>query len=592
MTVNDKIQALRIEMKKNNIDAVIISSSDPHQSEYLADRWKEREWISGFTGSSGHVIVTNDHAGLWTDSRYFIQAEKELANSEIELHKINNQFAPEHVVWLKDHLNEHAVVALDGEDFSKNQLDNIESIFKPKHISIATSIDLVSAIWVDRPQLPRGTAMEHSMDYISQSRSEKIEIIRQKIKEASCDSMLITALDEIAWLYNIRGNDVDFNPIVIAYSYLTNDRAILFIDDHKIPEDLLSNLNKDSIEIMPYNSVLHFLNTIGEEELVMLDYTSINFALYRAINGKSKDNESPIKLAKAIKSIKEISQYRQTMIYDGVALAYAFKWLEENLKKEVEITEYSFGIKIAEIRAQHNEYIGESFNTIVGYNENGAIVHYHADVNDCKKIKPQGILLVDCGAQYLGGTTDVTRTFALSEPSIEAKKHYTLVLKGHIAMSQAIYPVGTCGATLDILARQYLWEHGLNYQHGTGHGVGYFLNVHEGPHGFAGPNTERGRTAFVSGMVITNEPGFYLENQYGIRIENILVVRESKAPKFLEFETITLYPYDLTLIDERSLSAKEKSWINNYHNHVFDLIAPHLDEKTKEWFRFRCKLLG
>ncbi len=591
MTVDNKILALRQEMKKKAVDAVIISSSDPHQSEYLADRWKDREWISGFTGSSGFVVVTNDHSGLWTDSRYFIQAEKELSNSEIQLHKINNQFAPEYIEWLRENLKAGAVIALDGEDFSKTQLDNIETILKTKNISISSSLDLISSIWQDRPILPKGKVTKHALAFTGQSRIEKIEAIRQEIIQANCDDLLIPALDEIAWLFNIRGNDVEFNPVAVAYAYITKYKAHLFIDKSKLDEDLSSELSNEGVEIFPYDTIISYLNNLAANTTIMVDTSAINAKLFKAINGRINEKESPVKKAKAIKTPKEINHYKQTMIYDGAAIANAFKWLEDSIVNE-EITEYGFGHKIAAYRAQHNEYIGESFNPIVGYNENGAIIHYHAIATDSKKINAQGVLLIDCGGQYFGGTTDITRTLGLSEPSKEIKKHYTLVLKGHIALSQAIFPQGTCGATLDILARQFLWEHGLNYQHGTGHGVGYFLNVHEGPHGFAGPNTERGRTAFAPGMVITNEPGFYLENNYGIRIENILVVKENKTSNFLEFETITLYPYDLKMIDEQSLTSKEKAWINNYHNHVFNQIGPHLDATTREWFRFKCKLLG
>lgn len=591
MTVNEKLYAVRTEMKKNSVDAVLVSNSDPHQSEYLADRWKDREWISGFTGSSGYVIITHDHAGLWTDSRYFLQAEKELAGTDIQLHKLLNQFEPEHIEWLVERLPEGSTVALDGEDFSKNQLHNIEAILKQKYISIDTNIDVLSLVWNDRPLLPSAPIFEHSPEYTGQTRLEKLTQLRQYISTADVDALLITALDEIAWLLNIRGKDVDFNPVALAFVFVSQKQVIVFADENKINSELNKNFSDEGITLMPYESIFHFLNNIDSFTKVLVDPAVINVKLYKSINCRIFHIDSPIKISKALKTKKEIEQYRQTMVLDAVALAYAFKWLEENISNG-QVTEYTFGEKIASLRAQHATYVGESFNAIVGYNENGAIVHYRALKEECKTIEANGVLLVDCGGQYLGGTTDITRTIALSEPTPEVKKHNTLVLKGHIAMSQAVFPIGTSGATLDVLARQFLWSHGLNYQHGTGHGVGYFLNVHEGPHGFAGPNTDRGRTAFKPGMVITNEPGIYLENKYGIRIENILVVKESKLEKFLEFETITLYPYDLKLIDERSLTPREKAWINNYHNNVYNLVSPHLDEATKVWFKYKCKLLG
>jgi Xaa-Pro aminopeptidase len=592
MTTNDKLASLRKEMLINNTDAVIIPSSDPHLSEYIAEHWKDREWISGFKGSSGVVIVTKDHAGLWTDSRYFLQAETELQGSNFTLHKLVNQFAPEHIEWLKENINVGGKISVDGQDFSKAQIDNIVNILKSKELIIDTSLDLVSAIWHDRPSLPNGKIFELSTDYTGKTRETKIEEIRLAMKKHEADTFVVTALDDIAWLMNLRClGDIDFSPVFISYCVISTDKVTLFVDETKFDKELKEKLQNEDINIMSYQDILKFLNEIDPEKTVLVEQSIINAKLYKAINGRIINKDSPIRIAKGLKCQIEIDNYKKTMIVDGVALVKTYKWLEEHVGKQP-ISEYEFGEKIAHFRSEHSDYRGESFNPIVGYKENGAIVHYHAAENNSKQIKADGILLVDCGGQYLGGTTDITRTFALSDPTEAAKKHNTLVLKGHIAMSQVIFPKGTTGSSIDVLARQFLWDNGLNYLHGTGHGIGFFLNVHEGPHGFAAPSTERGRTPLESGMVITNEPGFYLEGHYGIRIENVMVVKESKMNNFLEFETITLYPYDLKLVDEKALTPKEKAWINKYHNHVFDSISPYLDEAHKEWFRFRCKILG
>ncbi len=590
MEINQKLAALRNIMKRNSIDAIIVPSSDPHQSEYIADVWKDRKYISGFTGSSGVAIVTQSHAGLWTDSRYFLQAEIELIGSDFVLHKLQNQFAPEHIEWLLSNLPSNSNVAIDGEDFSKAQYDNIVSLLKPHGIAIDITHDLMSEIWTDRPSFPNSKAVEHDVTFVGQNRKQKIENLRSEIIKHSANYLLLSALDEIAWTLNLRGTDVIYNPVLISYCIVGLNEVILFVDEDKVSEIKFILIN-DNVQILPYESIVSYLNKIDEKAKILVEANTINIKLYKAINGQILHIESPARISKGIKSQIEIDHYKKAMIADGVALAKAYKWLEDNIGKTT-ITEHSFAQKIANYRSEHQDYRGESFGAIVGYNGNGAIIHYNPSEENCSPILPHGILLVDCGGQYLGGTTDITRTIALSEPSVEAKKHNTLVLKGHLALSQVVFPKGSTGSTLDILARQFLWDNGLNYLHGTGHGVGYFLNVHEGPHGFAAPSTERGRTPLQEGMIITNEPGFYLTDQYGIRIENIMVVKPHTFENFLEFESITLYPYDLKLVDEKALTPKEKVWINKYHNHVYEAISPFLDSATAEWFRYKCKLLG
>ena len=592
MTVNQKLSALRDHMNLHQIDAVIIPSSDPHISEYLASAWKDREWISGFTGSAGIVIVTEDKAGLWTDSRYFLQAEKELKDTEMVLHKLGNQFAPEHLDWLKSELPQNSKVSIDGFDFSKNQVENILSFFKDTNTTVETKLDVVSEIWNDRPIIGGSIVYEHDEKFVGQTRGQKLEMLRNEMAKSNLDYYLISALDEVAWTLNIRGKDVEYNPVVISYVVVTNETTLWFVGENRISNELKQKLSNDKIEIKEYDDLIPFLNNLSATSKLMTDSTSVNYAVYKSINAEIILKESPAKILKGAKTEDEVSHIKETMVMDGVALAQAFRWLEDELKIR-SVGEYEFGQKIANCRSEQENYAGESFGAIVGYNANGAIVHYHPTENDHANIKNEGVLLVDCGGQYFGGTTDITRTIALSPPTPQVKNHFTLVLKGHIALAEVIFPNGTCGSQLEVLARMYLWDNGLNYLHGTGHGIGYFLNVHEGPHGLAVPSTERGRIALSPGMIISNEPGYYLEGSYGIRIENVIVVRKHRQyENYLQFETISLYPIDLELADEKLLTSKEKAWINKYNEKCFQKISPFLSDDMKTWFRHKCKLLN
>lgn len=592
MTVNQKLSALRDHMNQHQIDAVIIPSSDPHISEYLASAWKDREWISGFTGSAGIVIVTQDKAGLWTDSRYFLQAEKELKDTEMVLHKLGNQFAPEHLDWLKSELPQNSKIAIDGFDFSKTQVENILSFFNNTNTTVETKFDIVSEIWTDRPIIGGSIVYEHDEKFVGNSRGQKLEMLRNEMAKSNLDYYLISALDEVAWTLNIRGQDVEYNPVVISYVVVTNETTLWFVGENRISNDLKQKLSNDKIEIKEYDDLIPYLNNLSATSKLLTDSTSVNYAVYKSINAEIIFKESPAKILKGAKTEDEVSHIKETMVIDGVALAQAFRWLEDALKTRT-VGEYEFGQKIANCRSEQVNYAGESFGAIVGYNANGAIVHYHPTENDHANIKNEGVLLVDCGGQYFGGTTDITRTIALSPPTPQVKNHFTLVLKGHIALAEVIFPNGTCGSQLEVLARMYLWDNGLNYLHGTGHGIGYFLNVHEGPHGLAVPSTERGRIALSPGMIISNEPGYYLEGSYGIRIENVIVVRKHRQyENYLQFETISLYPIDLELADEKLLTSKEKAWINKYNEKCFQKISPFLSDDMRTWFRHKCKLLN
>jgi Xaa-Pro aminopeptidase len=592
MTINERIAALRAAMRVRKMEAYIIPSSDPHQSEYVADHWKTREWISGFTGSAGTVVITQEHAGLWADSRYFIQAEQELAQSEMVLHKIVNQGPSEYTNWLSEELPAGSTVGCDGQVFSFGSANTLRKRLNDYDIHLDTSQDLISGIWIDRPPLPKTPLFEHPVSFAGQSRTEKLTSIREKMQEKTAHFHLICTLDDVAWTFNIRSSDVDFNPVAIAYAVVGESDAWLFIAAEKVSDKLRTQLEQDNISLKPYEDITPFLSRIPEDKTVLIDPATINMRLYEALAeaGIKKGNTIPLHL-KAIKNQIEVEGIRKAMIKDGIALTHFYHWLEKELQKRG-VTEVEAAEKLAGFRRQQGAYHGESFAAIVGYQGNGAIVHYRAQPETCATIQNKGILLLDSGGQYSEGTTDITRTVALSEPTKEQKKNYTLVLKGNIAISQVIFPEGTKGIQLDILARQFLWQHLLNYGHGTGHGVGAFLNVHEPPQGISPGLAARGKTGFQAGMFTSNEPGYYKAEEYGIRIENLVLAVEAgeneEEQKYLRFETLTLFPIDTTLIDLSLLTEKEKRWLNQYHQEVQQKIAPHLDEEYRKWLEQKC----
>lgn len=590
MNTNQKLQKLRAEMRANHIDAIIIPSSDPHQSEYVSEHWQERIWISGFTGSAGTVVITHEHAGLWTDSRYFLQAEIELADSEFVLHKMLNQFGNPFVEFLEANLPKGAVVGINGWMFSKGSVDDIKNALSNYNISVNHRTDLISKIWLDRPPLSNNEVTPHEEAYAGKSVSEKLGQIRAGMQEVGADYYLITTLDDIGWSLNIRGSDVDFNPVAISYAIIGKENAHLFIHPGKLNEDAQQQLMVNQIKAHHYDNIISFLNQLPANETILLDPISCSQAIYEAINAKIVHGNSIPKKLKAIKNETEIKHIRNVMMKDGAALANAFFWLEQMLASKSSITEVDLAKKLAACRSQQALYQNESFSAIIGYKSNGAIIHYHPMPDTCKEILPEGILLVDSGGQYRDGTTDITRTFALSKPSEEEKTNYTLVLQGMIALSMAKFPEGTSGVQLDILARQFLWSEGLNYGHGTGHGVGFFMNVHEPPQGFVNNFSERGKTVHVKGMLTSNEPGYYKEGGYGIRIENLILCVPSAHPGYLAFETVTLYPFDLNLIDKNRLSNKEITWINAYHDYVYTHVSKYIQsDQVKTWFKEKCK---
>lgn len=593
MTINERIAALRSWMERHDLYAYIIPGNDPHQSEYVADHWKMREWISGFTGSAGTVVVTQDHAGLWTDSRYFLQAKEELMEGGLALHKLVNHGEPEYVDWLCDEMVSDKKVGIDGLLFSIEDVRDMRHAFAKEKVMLEVLPDPFEEIWSDRPALPTQEIFEVASSSTGATRQERIRVLAEKLYETGCTALLITALDEIAWLLNLRGRDVDCNPVFVAYALVVQEEVTLFVDSVKVPKELQAILEQDQVKIRPYESILEALHAIGSDETILVDQHLTSDTLFHALSSsKTLEAKSPITMMKAIKNPTEQKHLRQVMVKDGVALLKAFRALEEALDQNRSVTEAEFAEMLASYRSEQPDYFGESFNAIIGYKGNGAIVHYRPEHGKSAVIQKDGMLLVDSGGQYLDGTTDITRTIHLGQPSAEEKKYYTLVLQGHIALARAKFPEGTRGVQLDALARQFLWEEMANYGHGTGHGVGYFMNVHEPPQGFVSGLNERGKTAHEPGMYSSNEPGFYKENEFGIRIENLIICQEAgetDSGRFLQFETITLFPIETNLIDRELLSPREITWLNEYHKRVFDQLSGHLDAEEKAWLEEKCK---
>jgi len=590
-TISDKLAALRKQMKKRKLAAYIIPTQGPHKSEYPADHWSHRAWISGFTGSAGLVVVTLDTAGLWTDARYFQQAEEQLEGSGIEFHKTGVADSIDPVSWLINHLDEGDRVGAAALATMQAEVSSYKAKFKKAKLKFSTTDDLIGVVWKDRPDLLSDKIFEHDEAYAGQSRPDKLKALRKELKRKSTDATLITALDEIGWILNLRGSDVPFNPVFYAYLWVEKKKAILFIDPSKVNTPLLIKLSKQHIEIVDYNKINKRLKKISKGKSVAIDKSNTNAAIYEMINAKKiVEIDAPAKHLKAIKNDVEIGHLKKAMVKDGVSLVQAFYWLDRLLASGATITEFEFGLKLAEYRSHQEGYFGESFNPIVGYQSNGALMHYRAEKNNCSRIENHGVLLVDSGGQYLDGTTDITRTFALKGVSDEQKKHYTLVLKGHIALAKAKFPEGTVGIQLDALARQFLWNAGLDFGHGTGHGVGFFMNVHEPPQGFANKLTERGKTVHKIGMYSSNEPGYYEVGSHGIRLENLVIcVSAGEGSGFLRHETITVYPFDLNFIDRSLMTNDEVAWLNAYHRKVEKKLEPHLDQDATGWLKWQCR---
>ncbi|WP_108822708.1 aminopeptidase P family protein [Dysgonomonas sp. Marseille-P4361] len=582
--IHKRIKNLHTFMEDKNIHAFIIPSTDAHLSEYPASHWASREWISGFTGSAGTVVITREKAGLWTDSRYFLQAANELNNTEIELFKEGLPTTPSIEEWLISELSEGDYVGIDGGVYAAKEAIGLTHKLNLKGLHIISDYDPFSTIWNDRPEIPKNPIFVLPTEYTGESAKKKISRICDAVEKNGAESLLVASLDTIAWIFNIRGNDVKCNPVAVSYAYISRAETVLFIDPKKLTAETIDYLKSEGVTIAEYTKVFDYI--AGSKSSICLDSNKVTFKLYNTIPTGSRiiDIPSPADLMKSIKNETEIQGFNNAMERDGVALVRFLMWLE-NAVPTGNVTEIMIPQKLVEYRSQQKNFVGESFDTISGYGPNGAIVHYHVTEESSLDVKAEGFLLVDSGAQYFDGTTDITRTIAVGPLTEQMKKDYTMVLKGHINIATAIYPQGTRGSQIDILARKALWDNGLNYLHGTGHGIGHFLNVHEGPQNI---RMNENPTTLQIGMVTSNEPGLYRANQYGIRIENLVLTQHETTTEFgdfYSFKTLTLCPIDKTPIVKEMLTEKEVEWFNLYHKYVYDRLSPLLSEEEKSWLK-------
>jgi Xaa-Pro aminopeptidase len=586
--MKERVEALRSQMKKQGLDAYLIPSTDPHQDEYIPEFWQRRKYISGFKGSAGDVVITRSKAGLWTDSRYFLQAEQELDNKIYRLFKLGMQEVPSIKEWISKELAESEVLGVDPQVLSHRSFKNLHSFLKTKGIQVkCVSKNLVDDVWEGRPVPSKEKICSYPAKYAGESVWKKLARVREKMTEQSADLLVITALDEIAWLFNIRGNDIKYNPVVIAYALIAKKRAMLFVDPDKLTKRTWYILNK-AVDFLPYESFFPKLRKIAQKhKRVWIDENRVNQRIVNTLKGRTKFHLSPgpIPLIKAVKNKTEIQGFRSAHVRDGASMVKFLFWLDRSLRRG-NITELSAAAKLAEFRAQHELFQGLSFETISAYRAHSAIVHYGATPETDMPLQNRDIYLVDSGAQYRDATTDITRTICLGRSRTQHKECFTRVLKGLITLSMTSFPQGTQGRQLDTIARLPLWKNGQNYGHGTGHGIGTFLNVHEGPHAIS-PQRCVG-VALEPGMITTIEPGIYLKDLFGIRIENVvLVVKDEKNSKqnstFYKFETLTLCPIDLSLMRADVLQQEEIDWLNAYHNKVRKMLSPLLSREEREW---------
>jgi len=592
--INSKIQQLRDKMKALKLDAFIIPSTDPHQSEYVCDYWKVRGYFSGFTGSAGTLVVTQNDAAMWTDGRYFLQVEQECEGTVVELFKQNVPHAPEHIPWISNQLEPNSVIGLDYRQFSKSQIDYILSFTEPKNIEIKDVPNLVDEIWLDRPALPSDEVEIHSLEFSGESTSSKIQKIKSEIASQNADYYLLSSLDDIAWLFNIRSTDIDFTPLVTAYGLIGEEKSYLFSDRSRYSAKMISIFESLNIEIVDYDLIAEKLPVLSEGKVIITDEASLNYASFVGVKGELIFQQSLVQQLKTIKNSVEIENAKKCMLKDAIAMTQFYIWLNDELKTR-EISEYEIGKKLTSFRKEQPLYKDDSFASIVGYKGNGAIIHYTAPEEGSAMVDNNGILLIDSGAQYENGTTDITRTVWLGddEPTQEIKTAYTSVLKGHIELDSMQFPKGTVGMQLDTFARMHLWKQGLNFPHGTGHGIGSYGMVHEPTQGFTSNMTNsRGSEAHKPNQFTTIEPGCYKEGVYGIRIENVVVSKENETNAFgtfYGFEAITLFPIDTKLIDKNLLSQNEIDWLNAYHKKVYDTVSPKLKPSEKDWLLEKCK---
>ncbi len=591
MKVKDRVSKLRELMKEKNIDAYIIPSSDSHQSEYVGDYFKSREFISGFTGSAGTVIVTQEEAGLWTDGRYFIQAEAQLEGSTVKLFKMAQEGVPTTAEYLYDNIPKGGTLGFDGRVVSSKEGANLSEKLAEKDIKIEYEYDLIDMIWEDRPALSDSKAFLLDVKYTGESFSSKLARLREKMKQLSTTCHVITSLDDIAWLFNIRGGDVEFNPVVLSYAVVTLEKVYLFVDENKLNDEINSEFVKENVVIKPYNDIYEFVKGIESSEVVLIDGTKINYAVYNNIpeDVRKVDQHNPTLFFKAVKNEVELKNIRNSHIKDGVAFTKFMYWLKNNVGK-IEITEISASQKLEDLRREQEGFFEPSFSTIAGYKEHAAMMHYSATPETDYKLEAEGMFLIDSGGQYYDGTTDITRTMVLGPISDEYKLHFTSVARGMISLSRAKFLHGCIGYNLDVLSRGIMWQMGIDYQCGTGHGIGFVLNVHEAPNGFRWKvSPDRFETAVLEeGMVTTNEPGIYIEGSHGIRIENEIVTRKAEKNmygQFMDFEVVTFAPIDLDGIVPELMTHEEREYLNWYHGQVYEKISPHLTDEEREWLK-------
>ena len=589
MIAQQRLNDLRTQMQQHDLDAFIAMSADPHMSEYLPEYWQVRLWLTGFTGSVGIVVVTQDFAGLWVDGRYWVQAEQQLENTGFVLQKQTTEPTSTHLAWFAQNLPLHATISVNGQTLSVQQFEALNQIAQQHQFTIQTHFDIINKIWTDRPALPQEVVWQMANGLNAQTRLEKLSLIRSTLNTKNASAHFISALDDIAWILNCRGQDVEYNPVFLAHLFIDTSRTVLFIDDIKLSKELHQLLTQDQITVLPYTQTEFFLSQLSQQH-VLIDPAKVSILHTQSIqkNNQLVQDINPSTLFKSRKHATEITHIRNAMTKDGVALSHFFYWLETALTQNQPINELTIDEKITAFRAEQVGFIGLSFSTIAGFNANGALPHYRATKDSYSQIQGDGLLLIDSGAQYHDGTTDITRVIPSGTPSTEQKRDYTLVLKCHIALAQTVFPEGIASPLLDAITRQTLWKYGLDYRHGTGHGVGFALNVHEGPQVISYYAPTLPQTKMREGMITSNEPGLYHEGKYGIRIENLVVNQAKKFTdstygEFLEFETLTLCPINQSCIALELMTESEITWLNEYHQTVRERLAPHLQGKVLNW---------
>ena len=583
MTTNEKIQKLRQSMKANGVYAYLIPSSDPHMSEYLPDHWTTRAYFSGFDGSAGTLVVTEDKSGLWTDGRYFLQAGQQLAGSEVQLYKMGMPGVPTVSEFLEQELVGGKVLGIDGTVTATSTVRELQA-----HGVSVKAVDCTSENWEGRPAIPATEVYVHEVKYTGLTAAQKLVQLKEKLQGAGANTMVITRLDSIAWLLNLRANDIAYNPFLLSYVLVEPEKTTLFVNTSRVCTKAKESLAENGVELREYEEILPAIRGMTGEKQVLVDPASVNYAVWQALEENSSltliEGAEPVQALKSIKNETEIENIKNAHVRDGVAMVRFQRELERRMAQKIPTTECDIEVILRDLRAQQPLNKGESFSTIAGYGENGAIVHYHALPETCATVQAKGLLLVDSGAQYLDGTTDITRTYAMGELTREEKEYYTTVLKTHISVARTIFLDGTSGSTLDMMARSKVWSKGIDYRHGTGHGVGYFGGVHEGPHNLRTTST----VPFHAGMLITDEPGYYEEGKVGIRIENILLVKklfENEYGTFLGYEPVTYCPIDTTPVLVEQLDDEEIAWLNEYHRTVYEKLAGCLEEEERAWLK-------